>query len=333
MLSIKKGAANEYYLGCAYNEDEEIFFGATDKNLPATIEKAVTGRENDISDLFGGRRSVGSFMIDFTMFQGNSALLIESAYALYTNIWQSIPLAKAEGTAKDLNKLYRGTDNAYYRFVIIAIWNMFRKNKHLAAVKLIDFKPLETCERYADEFKEHYKSLLSLNEKKRLVNNSEVITVSQDCGYTVINAKAEDFEALCAEYVAELKRRKIYCRKCKACGVAILFSSKNKLMCDKCTKASISNSKKAHRLVENGDSILRKNKNNLTTYYNYSHSKKYAESLPEKQREFQRLFKQYKERAKEIVRQYKESEITRKTASDELGNMNKRFLKLIGKDN
>lgn len=174
MLSIKKSVANEYYLGCAYNEDEEIFFGAIDKNLPATIEKAVTGRENNISDLFGGRRSVGSFMIDFTMFQGNSALLIESAYALYTNIWQSIPLAKAEGTAKDLNKLYRGTNNAYYRFVIIAIWNMFRKNKHLAAVKLIDFKPLETCERYADEFREYYKSLLSLNEKKRLVNNSEV---------------------------------------------------------------------------------------------------------------------------------------------------------------
>lgn len=43
MHSIKKSAANEYYLGCAYNEDEEIFFGATDKKLPATIEKAVTG--------------------------------------------------------------------------------------------------------------------------------------------------------------------------------------------------------------------------------------------------------------------------------------------------
>ena len=112
MLSIKKSAANEYYLGCAYSEDEEIFFGATDKNLPATIEKAVTGRENDITDLFGGRRTVGSFMIDFTMFQGNSALLIESAYALYTNIWQSIPLAKAEGTVKDLNKLLKSTENA-----------------------------------------------------------------------------------------------------------------------------------------------------------------------------------------------------------------------------
>ena len=333
MLSIKKSAANEYYLGCAYNEDEEIFFGATDKNLPATIEKAVTGRENDISDLFGSRRTVGSFMIDFTMFQGNSALLIESAYALYTNIWQSIPLAKADGTAKGLNKLLKGTDNAYCRFVVNAIWNMFRRNKHLAAGKLIDFKPLETCERYADEFREYYKSLLSLNKKKRLVNNGEVITVSQDCGYTVIYAKAEDFEALCAEYVAELKRRKIYCRKCKSCGEAILFSSKNKLMCDNCTKASIAHSKKAHRLVENGDSILRKNKNNLTTYYNYSHSKKYEKSSPEKQREFQRLFKQYKERAKEIIRQYKESEITRKTASDELSKMNDRIFKIIMDDN
>ena len=139
---------------------------------------AVTGRENDISDLFGGRRNVGSFMIDFTMFQGNSVLLIESAYSLYTNIWQSIPLAKAEGTAKDLNKLLKGSENAYCRFVANAIWNMFRRNKHLVASKLIDFKPLETCERYADEFKEHYKSLLSLNEKKQLVKNREAITIS-----------------------------------------------------------------------------------------------------------------------------------------------------------
>ncbi|MGN0596267.1 MAG: hypothetical protein ACI4J1_02925 [Ruminiclostridium sp.] len=325
MLSIKKSAANEYYLGCAYNEDGEIFFGATDKNLPATIKKAVTGRENDIMDLFGGRRKVGSFMIDFTMFQGNSALVIESAYALYTNIGQSIPLAKAESVAKDLNKLLKGTDNAYCLFVIIAMWNMLRRNKHLAASKLINFKPLETCERYAKEFRANYKRLFSLNEKKRLVKNSEAITISLDCGYTVIYAKAE--------YIAELKRRKIYCRKCKACGEAILFSSKNNLLCDKCTKASIAHSKKAHRLVENGDSILRKNKRNLTTYYNYSHSKKYMESSPEKQREFQRLFKQYKERAKEIIRQYKESEITRKNASDELSKINDRIFKFIREDN
>lgn len=332
MLSIKKSAANEYYLGCAYNEDEEIFFGATDKNLPATIEKAVTGRENDISDLFGGRRTVGSFMIDFTMFQGNSALLIESAYALYTNIWQSIPLAKAEGTAKDLNKLLKGTDNAYCRFVVNAVWNMFRRNKHLSAGKFIDFKPLETCERYADEFREHYKSLLSLNEKKRLVKDSEVITVSQDCGYTVIYAKAEEFEALCAEYVAELKRRKIYCRKCRACGEAILFSSRNKLLCDSCTAASIAHSKKEHRLIENGDTILRTNKNNLTTYYNYSHSKKYMESSPEKQREFQRFFSQYKKRAKEIIKQYKAAELSRKEASAKLTEMSNQFFKFVRED-
>lgn len=327
MLSIKKGAANEYYLGCAYNEDEEIFFGATDKNLPATIKKAVTGREDDIMDLFGGRRKVGSFMIDFTMFQGNSALMIESAYALYTNIWQSIPLAKADGTAKDLNKLLKGTDNAYCRFVINAIWNMFRRNKHLAASKLIDFKPLETCERYADEFREIYKSLLSLNEKKRLVKNSEVITVLQDCGYTVIYSKVENFEALCAEYVAELKRRKIYCRKCKSCGEAILFSSRNKLLCDKCTKASIANSKKEHRLIENGDSILRKNKNNLTTYYNFSHSKKFLESSPEKQREFQRFFAQYKAGAKDIIKQYKAAELSRKEASAKLSELSDKFFR------
>lgn len=333
MLSIKKGAANEYYLGCAYNENEEIFFGATEKNLPATIEKAVTGRENDISDLFGGRRNIGSFKIDFTMFQGNSALLIESAYALYTNIWQSIPLAKAEGTAKDLNKLLKCSDNAYCRFVINAIWNMFRRNKHLAASKLINFKPLETCEQYADEFREHYKSLLSLNEKKQLVKNSEVMTVSQDCGYTVIYAKSEDFEALCTEYVAELKRRKIYCRKCRACGEAILFGSRNKLLCDSCTAASKAKSKKEHRLVENGDTVLRTNKNNLTTYYNYSHSKKYMESSPEKQREFQRFFAQYKAGAKEIIKQYNAAELSRKEASAKLAEMSNRFFRFVNEDN
>ena len=333
MLSIKKGAANEYYLVCAYNEDEEIFFGATDKNLPATIKKAVTGREKDISDLFGSRRNVGSFMIDFTMFQGNSALMIESAYALYTNIGQSIPLAKAESVAKDLNKLLKGTDNAYCRFVIIAMWNMFRRNKHLAAGKLIDFKPLETCERYAEEFRANYKRLFSLNEKKRLVKNSEVITISQDCGYTVVYAKAENFEALCAEYVAELKRRKIYCRKCKACGEAVLFSSRNKLLCDNCTTASIAHSKKAHRLVENGDVILRMNKNNLTTYYNYSHSKKYKNSPPEKQREFQHFFAQYKARAKEIIKQYKAAELSRKEASKMLSELSDWFFKFVDKEN
>ena len=327
MLSIKKGAANEYYLVCAYNEDEEIFFGATDKNLPATIKKAVTGREKDISDLFGGRRKVGSFMIDFTMFQGNSALMIESAYVLYTNIGQSIPLAKAEGTAKDLNKMLKVTDNAYCRFVINAIWNMFRRNKHLAAGKLINFKPLETCERYAEEFRANYKRLFSLNEKKRLVKNSEATTISLDCGYTVIYAKAEDFEALCAEYVAELKRRKIYCRKCKSCGEAILFNSRNKLLCDSCTAASIAHSKKEHRLIENGDSVLRANKNNLTTYYNFSHSKKYQESSPEKQREFQRFFAQYKAGAKEIIKQYKAAELSRKEAAAKLAEMSNRFFK------
>lgn len=329
MLSIKKGAANEYYLGCAYSEDEEIFFGAADKNLPATIKKAVTGREDDIMDLFGGKRTVGSFMIDFTMFQGNSALMIESAYALYTNIGQSIPLAKAESAAKNLNKLLKSTDNAFCHFVINAIWNMFRRNKHLAASKLINFKPLETCECYADEFREHYKSLLSLNEKKRLVKNSEAITISQEYDYTVIYAKAEDFEALCTEYVAELKRRKIYCRKCKSCGKAILFSSRNKLLCDNCTAASIAHSKKEHKLIENSDTILRTNKNNLTTYYNYSHSKKYMESSPEKQREFQRFFSQYKAGAKEIIKQYKAAELSRKEAAKMLSELSNHFFRFV----
>lgn len=194
---------------------------------------------------------------------------------------------------------------------------------------MINFKPLETCERYADEFRDHYKSLLSINEKKQLVKNSEVITVSQDCGYTVIYAKAEDFEALCAEYVAELKRRKIYCRKCRGCGEAVLFSSRNKLLCDSCTTASKAKSKKEHRLVENGDSILRMNKRNLTTYYNYSHSKKYMESSPEKQREFQRFFAQYKAGAKEIIKQYKAAELSRKEAAKMLSELSNHFFGFV----
>ena len=131
----------------------------------------------------------------------------------------------------------------------------------------------------------------------------------------------------------ELKRRKIYCRKCKSCGEAILFNSKNKLMCDKCTKASIAHSKKAHRLVENGDSILRKNKNNLTTYYNYSHSKKYLETSPENQREFQRFFAQYKAGAKEIITQYRAAELSRKEASAKLAEMSNRFFRFVNEDN
>lgn len=325
MISVKSNAPSEYYIVYAFNDEHEIVFGTSEKNLPATIEKAVTGREDDISDLFGGRRTVGSFMIDFAEFKGFPALLIESAYALYTNIWQSIPLAKAEGTAKDLNKLLKSTDNAYCRFVINAIWNMFRRNKHLAASKLIDFKPLETCERYADEFREHYKSLLSLNEKKRLVKNSEVITVSQEYDYTVIYAKAEDFEALCAEYVAELKRRKIYCRKCRACGKAILFSSRNKLLCDKCTAVNISNSQKKHKLKENSDSVLRTNKKQLTQYYNYSHSAALRKSLPEKQWEFRNFFARYKVGAKELMKQYKTGEVGKKEAAAWLKKMSDEF--------
>lgn len=331
MLSIKKSAANEYYLGCSYSEDEEIFFGATDKNLPATIEKAVTGRENDISDLFGGRRNIGSFMIDFTMFQGNSALLIESAYALYTNIWQSIPLAKAEGTAKDLNKLLKGSDNAYCSFVVNAIWNMFRKNKHLAAGKLIDFKPLETCERYAGEFREHYKSLLSINEKNKLSQNSSAITVTQEYDYTIVYGKAKDFETIYAEYVAELKKRKIYCRSCKGCNKIILFYKKNKLLCDTCTAANIAHSKKEHKLVENGDKVLSTNKINLRNMYNYLHSAALRNSSPEHQQWFAKLFAEYKATAKVLMKQYRDEEVSKSDALAELKKMSDEFFKRTGR--
>lgn len=156
MISIKTNAPGEYYIVYAFNEEQEIVFGAVEKNLPATIEKAVTGREDNISDSFGGRRKVGSLMIDFAEFKGFPVLMIENFYALYINIYQSIPLIKAESIAKDFSKQIKGSTNAFYSLLLCAIWNVFRIDKHLSASRLFNLKPLETCAKYAEIFREYY---------------------------------------------------------------------------------------------------------------------------------------------------------------------------------
>ena len=51
------------------------------------------------------------------------------------------------------------------------------------------------------------------------------------------------------------------------------------------------------------------------------------ESSPEKQREFQRFFAQYKAGAKEIIKQYRAAELSRKEASAQLAEMSNRFFK------
>ena len=331
MISVKTNAPVEYYIVYAFNDEQEIIFGATEKNLPATIEKAVTGRENDIYDLFGGRRTVGSLMIDFAEFKGFPAIMIENLYALYINIHQSIPLVKAESVAKDFSKQIKSSINAFYSLLLCTIWNVFRIDKHLSASRLFNLKPLETCAKYAEEFRDYYKNLLSINEKNKLSQNSSAITVTQEYDYTVIYGKAKDFEAIYAEYVAELKKRKIYCRSCKGCNKIMLFYKKNKLLCDTCTAANIAHSKKEHKLVENSDKVLSTNKINLRNMYNYLHSAALRNSSPEHQQWFAKLFAEYKATAKVLMKQYRDEEVSKSDALAELKKMSDEFFKRTGR--
>ena len=327
MISIKTNAASEYYICFAYNDECEIIFGANEKTLTATIEKAAAERETDISDLFAKKRKTGSFMVDITEFKANTILLIENSYALYTNIEQSIPLTKAEITAKEFNKSLKNSENAYQHLVLNAIWNMFRINKHLSASRLFNLKPLETCEKYAEQFKLFYKRLLTINEKKSLTENNSAITVAQEYDYTVMYARAEDFEALYARYIAELKKKKIYCRRCKECGKAVLFYSRNKLLCDSCTTENISKSKREHKLNENGDTVLSTNKINLRNLYNYLHSAALRDSTPEHQQWFTEHFTKYKAAAKVLMKQYRKNEITKNEALAGMKELSDEFFK------
>lgn len=330
MISVKNNAPGEYYIVYAFNDEQEIIFGATEKNLPATIEKAVTGRENDISNLFGGRRTVGSLMIDFAEFKDFPAIMIENLYALYINIYQSIPLNKAESVANDFSKQIKGSANAFYSLLLCAIWNVFRIDKHLSASRLFNLKPLETCAKYAEEFREYYKNLLSINEKNKLAQNSSAITVTQEYDYMVIYGKAKDFEAIYAEYVAELKKEKIYCRSCKGCNRIMLFYIKNKLLCDSCMAANITRSKKEHKLFENGDTVLSTNKINLRNLYNYLHSAALRNSAPEHQQWFAEHFAKYKATAKVLMKQYRAEEITKSEALSGLKRMSDEFFVRTG---
>lgn len=331
MISIKYSAPSAYYLAFAFTDEYEIVFGANEKNLPVTIENAVTGRENDIHDVFGGKRRVGSFLIDFAEFAGCSSLMIESCYSLYMNIGQSIPLSKAEATSKDFNILMKSTENTYYTLILNAVWNMYRVDKHLSASRLFNMRPLETCEKCAEQFREHYKNLISFHERKQIVQNNSVITVLKEYDYTVIYAKVEDFEALYAEYVTELKRKKIYCRRCRVCNTVTLFRSRNKLLCDSCAVTNIERSKREHKLNENGDTVLRQNKQNLGILYNYSHSAALRKGSPEHQRWFADFFVRYKAEAKALMKRYKNGEIPKNEAVTWFNKLGDEFYLMTGR--
>ena len=97
MINTKGKVTSEYYLCAVFNNETEIFFGAFEKELPATIDKAVTG-DDDIKDLFGGRREIGSFAIDYSNYDDSSRFLIENAAILYASIMHSIGLNKETET-------------------------------------------------------------------------------------------------------------------------------------------------------------------------------------------------------------------------------------------
>lgn len=191
MISVKTNAPVEYYIVYAFNDEQELIFGATEKNLPETIEKAVTGREDVISDLFGGRRTVGSFMIDFAEFKGFPAIMIE-------------------------NRI-------------------------------------------------------------------------------------------------------------------MLFYIKNKLLCDTCTATNIAHSKKEHKLIENGDTVLSTNKINLRNLYNYLHSAALRNSSPEHQQWFAEHFAKYKATAKVLMKQYRAEEVSKSDALAALKKMSDEFFKRTGR--
>lgn len=94
-----------------------------------------------------------------------------------------------------------------------------------------------------------------------------------------------------------------------------MFYSKNKLLCDSCTDVNIAHSKKEHKLVENGDTVLSTNKTNLRNFYNYLHSAALRKGSSEYQQWFAEFFAKYKAIAKALMKQYRAGEITKSEAS------------------
>lgn len=110
----------------------------------------------------------------------------------------------------------------------------------------------------------------------------------------------------------------------------MLFYIKNKLLCDSCTAANITRSKKEHKLFENGDKVLSTNKINLRNMYNYLHSAALRNSSPEHQQWFAKLFAEYKATAKVLMKQYRAEEVSKSEALAELKKMSEEFFEKTG---
>lgn len=105
-----------------------------------------------------------------------------------------------------------------------------------------------------------------------------------------------------------------------------MISTAENLLCDSCTEANIAHSKKEHKLIENGDTVLSTNKINLRNLYNYLHSAALRNSSPE----HHQWFAKYKATAKILMKPYRAEEITRSEALAELKKMSDKFFERTG---
>lgn len=94
----------------------------------------------------------------------------------------------------------------------------------------------------------------------------------------------------------------------------------------------ISKSKREHKLIEKGDTVLRNNKERLGIYYNYSHSEAFRKSSPEHQKWFIDFFTRYKADAKALMKQYRAGEIEKNEALAQLSEMSKEYYDNVNKE-
>lgn len=234
MITTKRKATGDYYLCIVMNDETEIVFGTYDKKLPATIKKAVTGND-DIDDLFGGRRKLGSFALDYSSYDDSSRFLIENAAILYASILHSIGLNKETETLRSFNEYSENCGNAYGQLAIHTIWHLYRIDKHSSTGKnVFSITGKKEWREYAEKYRENYRRMLKITSKDEYQYDKTAVTVIKETRNIILYAKASYFEELYDEYYARLKKKKIYCRQCIGCGTYMLFGSRNKRYCEDC---------------------------------------------------------------------------------------------------
>lgn len=330
MINTKGKVTSDYYLCAVFNDETEIFFGAFEKELPATIEKAVTG-DYDIKDLFGGRREIGSFAIDYSNYDDSSRFLIENAAILYASIMHSIGLNKETETVKAFNDYSDNCKNAYGQLAIHTIWNLFRVDKHFSAGKrAFDITGKKEWKEYAESYREKYRRMLKITGKDQYRYDKTAVTVSAQNGYIVLYAKASYFEELYDEYITKLKKKKIYCRQCSGCGTYMLFYSKNKRYCDNCYFAQRKQSEIQNKMLSDSDDVLKKKRKFLNDCSSHRRSARYKKSTPEYRQHFDEFYERYKAEAKEIVKIYKAGKIDKEEAITRLKVGRNEYLRITG---